>query len=281
MCRPSVRAFVCFVLLVAVAGVWVAAEPGRARWAIYYAAEAEPIAFAPYDTVVLDADRHPPVGPLIERGKTVLGYLSLCEVAESRSFFAEVRAEGLLLGEHATWRGSHYVDVRDPRWSRRVIEDLIPRLLRRGFSGLFLDTLDDAAWLERQPGRRGMREAAIRLVRAIRRHYPDITLMMNRGYDLLPALERDVDAVLAESLHGTYDFTAKRYVKVAAADTAAQVRALRAARARRPALKLYALEYWDPDDAGGIAELYRTARAAGFEPYVATIALDRLVPEPR
>jgi uncharacterized protein (TIGR01370 family) len=257
------------------------AGPAPARWAIFYAAAAEPVAFAPYDTLVLDADRHPPIGPLVERGKAVLGYLSLCEVSHNRSYFADVQAEGLLLGESPTWRGSYYIDVRDPRWSRRVIEDLIPRQLRRGFTGIFLDTLDDAAFLDRQPGRRGMREAAIRMVKTIRRHYPDLTLMMNRGYDLLPAVERDIDAVLAESLYGTYDFTSKRYRRVAPADSAAQVALLNAARARRPGLKLYALDYWDPADAAVVAQLYEAARASGFVAYVATIELDRLVPEPR
>lgn len=252
-----------------------------ARWAIYYASDAEPLAFAPYDTVVLDADRHPPIGPLIERGKTVLGYLSLCEVSSTRAYFADVQAEGLLLGEHPTWRGSHYVDVRDARWTRRVVEDLIPRLVRRGFTGIFLDTLDDAAFLDKQQGKRGMREAAVRLVKTIRRHYPDLTLMMNRGYDLLPAVERDVDAVLAESLFGTYDFSTRQYRRVVATDSAAQVALLKAARARRPALKLYSLDYWNPDDAAGVTFLYGQARDAGFISYVATIELDRLVPEPR
>jgi uncharacterized protein (TIGR01370 family) len=269
-------------LLLAAAGSEVnAADPPPARWAIYYAADAEAIAFAPYGTLVFDADRHPPVGPLVERGKAVLGYLSLCEVASTRSYFADMKAEGVLLEEHATWRGSYYIDVRDPRWSRRIIEDLIPRLLRRGFTGIFLDTLDDAAFLDRQPGRKGIREAAIRLVKTIRRQYPELTLMMNRGYDLLPAVERDIDAVLAESLYGTYDFTAKRYRRVTPDDSAAQVKLLHAARARRPALRLYSLDYWDPSDASGIAELYRSARGSGFAAYVATIELDRLVAEPR
>ena len=126
-----------------------------------------------------------------------------------------------------------------------------------------------------------MRDGAVRLVKAIRRHYPDLTLMVNRGYDLLPAIERDVDAVLAESLYGTYDFATKRYRRVSPSDSAAQVALLRAARARRPKLSLYALDYWDPADASGIASLYQAARASGFVSYVATIELDRLVPEPR
>lgn len=275
-----VRAVVPLLVTVALAAGPSAPGPPL-RWVVFYGAEADPVAFAPYDLVVLDGDRHPPLGPLIERGKQVLGYLALCEVAEHRSYFEDVKAEGLLLGEHPTWRGSHYVDVRDPRWTRRVIEDLVPRLLRRGFTGLFLDTLDDAAMLEARPGGRGTRQAAVRLVRTIRRQYPSVMIMMNRGYDLLADVERHVDAVLAESLFGTYDFDRRRYHRVGAADTSHQLALLQAARARHPALRLFSLDYWDPDDEDGVAALYREARAAGFASYVATIDLDRIVHEPR
>lgn len=258
----------------------VSAEPSR--WAVYYAADAELIAFAPYDLLVLDADRHPPLGPLVDRGKTLLGYLSLCEVSRDRSYFSEVEAEGLLLGEHPVWTGAYYIDIRDRRWHRRVVEELIPRLLRSGFTGLFFDTLDDAAHLERQdPSRRGMQAAAVRLVRTIRRHYPGVTLMMNRGYDLLPEVDGDIDAVLGESVHATYDRVRQRYVPVRDADTAEQLRVLKRAKARHPNLRLFSLDYWDPDDQSGLKRIYAQARANGFEPYVATIALDRLVTEPR
>ena len=61
-----------------------------------------------------------------------------------------------------------------------------------------------------------------------------------------------------------------------AGDLAAQ----RAAKARNPALTLTTLDYWDPSAPRQIAGLYARERAAGFRPYVATLALDRLIPEP-
>jgi hypothetical protein len=44
---------------------------------------------------------------------------------------------------------------------------------------------------------------------------------------------------------------------------------------------VFTLDYWNPEDAAGIRRIYRTERANGFHPYVATIKLDRIVREPR
>lgn len=40
------------------------------------------------------------------------------------------------------------------------------------------------------------------------------------------------------------------------------------------------LDYWNPADTAGLRRIYRAQRANGFLPYVATVELDRLVPEP-
>ena len=55
---------------------------------------------------------------------------------------------------------------------------------------------------------------------------------------------------------------------------------LRAARARNPALGVMTLDYWDQADVDHVRSLYARERRAGFRPYVATLALDRLWPEP-
>jgi len=221
--------------------------------------------------------------PLSDRGKTLLAYLSLGEVEEHRPYFPAVKAEGILLHENRAWRGSYFVDLRDPRWTARVIEQLIPDVLHRGFDGLFLDTLDDAADLERSdPARyRGMTAAATRLVRTIRLHYPTIKIMMNRAYEILPDVEEYIDIELGESIFADYDFETKRYRLVKRAIYREQVRLLKAAQRRRPDLAVFTLDYWDPADTAGVARIYREQRANGFEPYVATLELDRIVREPR
>jgi polysaccharide biosynthesis protein PelA len=257
-----------------------AAEP--LPWAVYYAAELPPAAFYGYDVLIFESDRHPALAPLIDRKKRVLGYLSLGEINESRSYFAEAKAEGLLLAENPNWAGSYYVDVRKERWTKRVIEELVPAILRRGFQGIFIDTMDNPPHLERTDPKAyaGMTEAGARLLRALRRHYPRIPLVLNRAYDILPAVEADIDMVLGESVFADYDFAQKRYQRVEAKLYRQQVDLLQAAAQRQPKLRVLTLDYWDPADAVGIAEIYRVQTANGFHPYVATVELDRLVPRP-
>jgi hypothetical protein len=154
-------------------------------------------------------------------------------------------------------------------------------ILRRGFDGIFLDTLDDPIHLEDvQPQKnKGMTAAAAQLVRAIRRHYPDIPIMMNRAYRLLPEVEGDIDMELGESVYADYDFGKKAYRRVDKGDYEQQVRWLKEAQNRRPALRVMTLDYWNPADAPGIRQIYAVERANGFLPYVATVELDKIVTE--
>lgn len=253
-------------------------SPGtRAKWAVYYSDQAVPEDFGGYRLLVFDADRHPEIAPLAKTGAIVLGYLSLGEVHRSRAWFPEV---GVLLGENPNWPGSHYVDVRDAQWRNLVMTRLVPAILAQGFHGVFLDTLDDPIELERRDpqGRAGMVEAAVELVKDLRRKFPSMTIMMNRAYALLPSVGESIDIALGESVYGTYDFQSKVYRRVPEAEYREQVRLLK--QARRPSLRICSLDYWDPGDREGIRKIYRLQRANGFEPYVATVGLDQIVKEP-
>jgi uncharacterized protein (TIGR01370 family) len=261
----------------------VSAAAAQTPWVVYYASTAPVETFAEYRLLVFDSDDHPPLAPLAKQGKTLLGYLSVGEVERNRAYFSTVRAEGLLLQENQNWPGSYFVDVRQARWKRRVLDELIPRILGQGFAGVFLDTLDNPPHLERTDPQkyRGMTAAATDLVTSIRRRYPAIRIMMNRGYELLPAVERDIDYVLGESVFTDYDFQTKKYGQVPRELYQEQVRLLTAARSRRPALQVFTLDYWYPTDAAGVARIYAEQRRNGFSPYVATIELDRVVKGPR
>jgi uncharacterized protein (TIGR01370 family) len=252
------------------------------RWAVVYTAKVDPAALRDYSLLVLDSREHPPLRGLIEQGKTLLGYISLGEVEQFRPWYKAVEAEGILLERNPHWPDSRYVDVRDRRWTRRVIEDLVPQIMLRGFHGIFLDTLDNPPDLERRDAARfkGMTAAAAALVQALRRHFPRAPIMMNRAYEILPAVEGDITSVLGESVFADYDFEARRYRLVEPTLYRRQVEMLQAARARQPGLGVYTLDYWDPEDRTGIARIYAEQRRNGFAPYVSVLKLDRIVPEP-
>ena len=263
----------------------VAAHSARAepeRFVVYYGKDAAIGEFARYSRAVLDSDHHPPLAPLKARGIELFGYLSLGEADQARDYYPAIAAAGLLLGANPDWPGARYVDLRKPAWTAQILDHLIPALLNEGFEGLFLDTLDDAGFLEHaDPVRNhGMVAAAAALVRAIHARYPTVPLMLNRAYDVGALVADALNAVLAESLLTTHDFKTRRYLMRTPNDLNWGLTKLAELRRLNPKIQIYTLDYWDPADRAGVTRLYEQERKAGFIPYVATIDLQRIVTEP-
>jgi uncharacterized protein (TIGR01370 family) len=256
-----------------------AAEP----WVLCYSPNIDDRDLSRYRLVVLDVDHYPSLSPLIERGVPRLAYLSLTQMGKGRPEFQHAVKAGVMLEEHPVWTDAHYLDFRKPEWASLVLDRLVPQALERGFTGLFLDTLDDAEFLESQdPVRyRGMREAAVRLVRSIRERYPQAVLMVNRGYALMPELATSIDILMGESVVGTFDTRTKAYQRQSPGDVEWQVTQLQQAKARNPRLQIFTLDYWDPSDRDGVRAIYREQRSRGFAPYVSTPLLDRVIAEPQ
>jgi hypothetical protein len=119
------------------------------------------------------------------------------------------------------------------------------------------------------------------LVKEIRKAAPAATLMVNRGYDLLPQIAGNINIALGESVYGTYDFATKTYRRVPEPGYREQVALLSKLKSINPSLRICTLDYWNPADRDGIRRIYREERSHGFDPYVATISLDQLIREPR
>ena len=274
------------------ASVWLWGKRGRAAkspsaqgpaWAVFYGAAAEPDAFTGIETVILDPGFLGSIAEIAKLGSTPYGYLSLGEIKKSGPWFPHLSGGNVLLDENRSWPGTFTVDVRKDAWRKLMLEQAVPRLLAQGFQGIFLDTLDTPPYLEQLDAVRygGMHAAAVALVRDIRRAFPDVPLIMNRGYALLPELAGAVDAIVAESLLTTYDFASKSYKWVPDKELKAQISLLRPALSRTGSpLRILSLDYWDPADSQTIRDIYRRERELGHAPYVATILLDQVVREP-
>jgi uncharacterized protein (TIGR01370 family) len=246
----------------------------------FYGTAADERILAAYDVVVLDPEFQGSIGLVAEGGARVCGYLSLSEIRNSDPFFGFLDSTALL-PENPDWPGTRRVDIRHPSWRTLVLDRRIPSLVTQGFTGLMFDALDTPPYLEQvEPARyRGMRQAAIELVSAIRVRWPDMMLIMNRGYALLPDVLQKVDAIIAESLMTSPDQRAGGFAWVDPGQVELQLKLLSPAARRLPPLPVLSLDYWDPDDAMTVAKIYRRERELGHHPYVATRSLDKIVPE--
>jgi uncharacterized protein (TIGR01370 family) len=260
-----------------------AAETIPLAWAVDYGAHTDPVLARSYGLLVLEPDHPRDIASLRGPGAKMLGYISLGEVERSRAFAKPLEKAGALRAANANWPDARYVDLRHAAWSSLVLERLVPEILAKGFDGIFIDTLDNAEAMERgDPAScAGMVTAAAGLVKAIRARFPKCTIMLNRGYALLPQVASLIDIVLGEAMASRWNFSARRYEMVPPEDWDWQANRLRAAKAVNPSLIAATLDYWDPADPVTIAGLYARERAAQFLPYVSTLALDRLIPEPK
>jgi uncharacterized protein (TIGR01370 family) len=257
----------------------IASEKEHKNWVVYYGDAIPPEKFLPYDLVVFDSRSHPTLRPLQNRGKILLGYLSIGEAEDYRYDFDKIKAMGVLLEENKHWPGHFVVDIRNPKWTKYLIEEKIPEILFHRFDGLMLDTLESATAMEAQYP--GMHKAALNLLQAIRTHYPEAKIMLNRGFDVFPEAAEHIDYLMAESILADSHTDPKKPKLFDESIYQELTGTIRAGQEINPELKVYALDYWVPEDKDGIKALYAKHRENGFVPYVSTIDLQDLLPEPK
>ena len=253
------------------------------RWSVYYGSDLPAEKFVDYDVVVFDGIEHPPLRLLRNRGQMTLGYISLGEAEDYRQDFDKLKKMGVLLEENPSWPGHYIVDIRKPEWAKYIIEEKIPEILFQRFDGVMFDTLDSPLYLLNDAkGRyKDMKEASVRLLKAIRMHYPDMIIMLNRGYDAFPEIAPYIDMSLAESTlvkhlpneksFAFFDDDTLQYY---------QSKIMEGIEANNN-LKVYSLDYWDLKDEKTVKDIYARQRALGYVPYVSSIDLQSVFPEPK
>ena len=264
------------------AGPTCATNPLYCNWVVYYNDQAQPWEFGPFDPVVLDADWHPDLAPILSMGKQVHGYVSMGEVGVWRYYFDDVQNAGILISENPNWPGSWYVDIRDPFWTDLMINTVVPNMLAQGFNAIFIDTLDVPIYLEQinPSAYAGMIQAAIDLVAAVRANFPGVPIMVNRAYQILNDIGGNIDIALGESVYTTFNFATQTYEPVSQAGYDWQRTLLQNAQALHPQLLIFSLDYWDMTQSNQVRKIYKEERRNGFRPYVSEIYLNQIYPEP-
>lgn len=271
---------ICFLLtmlLNAVSG-WSGKAAAINRYAIYYGCDAPASAFRGFDLVVLDSSYTGIIHELKKEHKVVLAYLSIGEINRSREYFDYIKGKGILLEENPNWADAYLVDIRKPLWKDYLVETLIPAILDAGFDGIFVDTLDSPIEKERETPKRfkGMKVAAVEIIAAIRKNYPEMKIMINRGFEVASELAPMIDYLLAESICNSYDFGKKKYFTVSPEAYAFEVKRLHGLKKINPRMLVMTLDYCDENDQARKREIMKIQKKNGFIPYIATLALDKV-----
>lgn len=238
--------------------------------ALYYGRDVPHELFAHYDRVVVEADHFAAVPP--SPRAQVLAYVSAGEIRSSRAWYADV-PRGVVLGANTRW-GSEIVDVRRAEWQAFLLDRVIEPLWKKGYRGFFFDTLDsyESVAAERAHHADHAR-AAGRVITALQQRHPEVTVVMNRGFDVLPHVAR-VDGLVVESLLSTCDAAGKGCHAVPDTERDALLTTLRAVRLRRPSLPITVVDYVPSADLAGRRATAKRITALGFDPWVTSPRLD-------
>ena len=88
--------------------------------------------------VIADPDSLAPEFLIKSSNILFIGYLSVGEVESYRWYWQTVKGKPWILDHNPHWPGSRYVDVRAQEWQELLLSREIPRILEKGYQGVFL-----------------------------------------------------------------------------------------------------------------------------------------------
>lgn len=218
-----------------------------------------------YDRIVVNAEGITPAQlKQLQNAKVeVFAYLSVGETLPPLT-------DGLykaVIAENPAWQ-SKVMDLQQPLWQQYLLSKA-ERLTATGFDGLFLDTLDSYT-LSPPPLHDNQRSALTQIINNIAKRSP--TLLLNRGFELLPALNFTPAAIVAESLYAGFNAQQQGYVEQSAEDTAWLMQRLQ--DVRQQGIEVIVIDY-RPDDINDRITAARQIATLGFTPYIADGLLEQ------
>jgi uncharacterized protein (TIGR01370 family) len=212
------------------------------------------------------------VAQLRSGGPIVLGYLSVGTIEPYRPWYRKLRRYRLP-DRFSDWE-EDYARVSAKGFRRAIAGRIAPKLMSKGFDGLFLDNVD---MIETHPKqRRGMRRL-VRGLSVVVRARGGLLFAQNGERSIGPMLPL-LDGWNREDVSWTYSFKRRRYERVPAAAIAAAQAALR--RISAAGLLVTATDYVAAGDAAAEAESVAHACEAGVIPFTGDIRLRRLPAAP-
>jgi hypothetical protein len=276
VCQPLPGAIWRHLFAIALS-ILVLACPARAAdlpsIALHYGSNAPLASLQAFDIAVVEPDHGFDPQAYRAGGRSELfAYVSVGEVHPSRAYAARIPVDWRI-GINADWK-SIVIDQNRAAWPAFFADEVVAPLWARGYRGFFLDTLD-SYHLVAGADVAAQQQGLVAVIRLLRARFPGIRLILNRGFELLPALRGEVFAVAAESLYRGWDSKKKRYVEVAQTDRDWLLNQLLTARDQFGVTAI-AIDYVAPAARPLALDTARRIAAHGIVPYVTDAALEHL-----
>lgn len=235
-----------------------------------------------YDLVVFDLQKNANIRPLTDRGKLVFNTINFASIAKSDKYFSALQNAPVPLIKIAGKEEHFVVDLRSKEWTELLLQQLIPVILRQGFDGIYIDDIDQLLELEKSNPQSygGLAEAALKNIKTVRRHYPEMKIMMQNATNMSAKFAPYIDLLMVKALLSRYQESTPHYQPRNENEIKNIVLELEQAKKANSKLEILTLDFSDPQDKKGIKQIYEQQRKFGFIPSVSSAPNDGLLMEP-
>lgn len=249
------------------------AEPRSAphhHTAFHYGTRIPSDLIAAYDQVVVEPEHVTNLAAFRGGSAKPVAYLSVGEVAQGDARAKQIE-KAWVIAENDAW-SSRVMDLESAGYQAWLFARF-EALWARGYRGFFLDTLDSYRLAASERRDEGLRRGLVHIIRTFAQRHPDATLLLNRGFEVLPDVKDVVDGVVAESLFDRWDPASQSYRRVPEADRRWLTAELTRVRDEL-GLPVTVIDYRPEAERPQARETARKIAALGFEPWVANATLD-------
>ena len=262
------------VLLTTLTSLSFAKLDSRKSTAVFYGPNLPTDVLAQYSRIIVEADnvKTHELDALRADGGDVFAYFSIGEVSPTRKWFRNIQPSWVL-GDNRVW-DSKVMDLTSPGWQEFLLKSIVDPLWEAGYRGLFIDTMDSFKLFANSDAQRQSQTKALAvLLKKINQRYPEMRLIANRGFEVLPLIGHMLEAVAAESLFASWDNGLKVYSETKKDDQEWLLQELHKIKKKLP-VDIIIIDYMEPRERQRAQAVANRISREGFIPWISIPALD-------
>lgn len=183
----------------------------------YYGSAPLPDELALFDIIVIDSAAADDLKNRAFPPESVYGYVSLGEMRKDDPLSSQIDPSWIK-GGNPTWQ-AHAMDQTASGWRQFFLDRIVAPLRGKGIRNVFIDTMDSYQLFAKTPEDRSRQEAGlIATIRELKAKYPDMKIMLNRGFEVIEPLKDVVNGMAVESLFRSWHQADQRYGEVSEND---------------------------------------------------------------
>lgn len=198
--------------------------------------------------------------------ENIYAYISIGEIAKAQPYYQMIDTKWTI-GENTIWN-TYVMNISSKAYHTFLLEKVIDPLVNKGFKNFFFDTLDSYRIIVKSSkDEEKMRQGLIQFIHTFKQRYPNAKLIINRGFEIIDQVHKEIDAVLFESLF--YGLSSKdlSYCKVSHSDRKWLLTQIDKIKTyNKP---IITLEYIPENKTKLIKKTIKSIEALGLIPYVA------------